>query len=63
MTHSSLEKIEGIGPKKAKILLAAMPLSKIRNATAEELTAIKGIGQGDAERIAEYFKKKRGKKK
>ena len=63
MTHSSLEKIEGIGPKKAKILLAAMPLSKIRNASAEELTAIKGIGQGDAERIAEYFKKKRGKKK
>ena len=63
MTHSSLEKIEGIGPKKAKILLAAMPLSKIRNATAEELTAIKGIGQGDAERISEYFKKKRGKKK
>ena len=41
MTHSSLEKIEGIGPKKAKILLAAMPLSKIRNASAEELTAIK----------------------
>ena len=63
MTHSSLEKIEGIGPKKAKLLLAAMPLAKIRNATVDELCAIKGIGQADAERIVEYFKKKRGNKK
>ena len=63
MTHSSLEKIEGIGPKKAKALLSAMPLAKIRNASAEELCAVKGIGMADAERIVEYFKEKRGKKK
>ena len=63
MTHSSLEKIEGIGPKKAKALLSAMPLGKIRTATVEELCNVKGIGQADAERIVEYFKKKRGKAK
>ena len=63
MTHSSLEKIEGIGPKKAKALLSAMPLAKIRSATVEELMAVKGIGQSDAERIYKYFKEKRGKKK
>ena len=63
MTHSSLEKIEGIGPKKAKALLKAMPLGKIRTATVEELSAIKGISLSDAEKIVEYYKEKRGKKK
>lgn len=63
MTHSSLEKIEGIGPAKAKALLAAMPLGKIRTASVTELAAVKGIGVGDAERIAKYFEEKRGKKK
>ena len=63
MTHSSLEKIEGIGPKKAKSLLKAMPLGKIRTATVEELSAIKGISLSDAEKIVEYYKEKRGKKK
>ena len=63
MTHSSLEKIEGIGPAKAKALLAAMPLGKIRTASVSELSAVKGIGVGDAERIAKYFEEKRGKKK
>ena len=62
MTHSTLEKIEGIGPAKAKALLAAMPLGKIRTATVEELMAVKGIGRSDAERIVGYFKEKRGKK-
>lgn len=63
MTHSSLEKIDGIGPAKAKALLAAMPLGKIRTASVSELAAVKGIGVGDAERIAKYFEEKRGKKK
>ena len=63
MTHSSLEKIDGIGPAKAKALLAAMPLGKIRTASVSELAAVKGIGLGDAERIAKYFEEKRGKKK
>ncbi len=59
LTHSSLEKIPGIGPGKAKKLLAAMPLAKIRQVTAGELAEIKGISAADAERIYEYFKEKR----
>ena len=57
MTHSSLEKIEGIGPKKAKILLAAMPLGNIRAASKKELSEIKGISERDAENIYEYYHK------
>ena len=56
LTHSSLEKIDGIGPKKAKALLAAMTLSEIRHATEEELSAVRGIGERDAKMIVEYFK-------
>ncbi len=65
MTTSSLEKIEGIGPAKARALLSAMPLSKIRAASIEDLEKIKGIGRADAERIYSYFKEKqkRGKGK
>ncbi len=63
MTHSALEKIEGIGPAKARALLSAMPMARIRAATAEELCAVRGIGRADAERIEAYFKEKRGKKK
>ena len=59
MTHSSLEKIEGIGPAKAKALLRAMPLSVIREASVSELMAVKGIGEADAKRVHEYFKEKR----
>ncbi len=63
LTHSSLEKIEGIGPAKARALLREMPLGKIRMATIEELCTVKGIGKADAERIVNYFKEKRGKRK
>lgn len=59
MTHSTLEKIEGIGPAKARALLSAMPLSKIRVASIDELSAVKGIGRQDAERIFRYFEEKR----
>ena len=62
MTHSTLEKIEGIGPAKAKALLSAMPLAKIRTAEVEELCTVKGIDKSDAERIHNYFKEKRNKK-
>jgi excinuclease ABC subunit C len=63
LTHSSLEKIDGIGPAKAKALLKEMPLGKIRTASVEELVSVRGIGKTDAERIVEYFDKKRGKVK
>ena len=56
LTHSTLERIEGIGPAKARALLAAMPLGRIKEASTEELAAVKGIGESDAERIVEYFK-------
>ncbi len=59
MTHSTLEKIEGIGPAKSRALLSAMPLAKIRAASVDELTAVKGIGKADAERIYRYFEEKR----
>ncbi len=57
LTHSSLEKIKGIGPKKAKMLLCAMPLGKIRAASLQELSQIKGISRADAESIYTYYNK------
>ena len=63
LTHSSLEKIDGIGPAKARALLREMPLGKIRMATVDEISAVKGIGRSDAERIVKYFEEKRGKRK
>lgn len=59
LTHSSLEKIEGIGPAKAKRLLAAMPLSEIRVATEEKLSQIPGISKENARAIAAYYKTKK----
>ena len=59
LTHSILEKIEGIGPSKAKALLAAMPLGKIKSASVEELSAVRGIGESDAKKIVEFFSKKK----
>ena len=57
MTRSSLEKIEGIGPKKAKLLLAKNKLSEIRAMSKEELCAIRGISERDAENIYKYYHK------
>ena len=58
MTRSSLEKIEGIGPAKAKRLLAALSLSEIRVADAERLCGIPGISKSDAKKIYDYYHKK-----
>lgn len=58
LTRSSLEKIEGIGPKKAKALLSAMPLGKIRVSSVEELGAVSGISARDAEKIYAYYHKR-----
>ena len=57
-----LEKIEGIGSAKARALLSAYPLGKIKSATVEELCSVKGIGKADAERVFEYFRKSKVKK-
>ena len=57
LTSSSLEEIEGIGKKKAKILLSAMSISDIKIASEDELKAIKGISEKDAKNIYEYYRK------
>ena len=57
MTRSSLERIEGIGPKKAKLLLKAFSLSEIKHAEAEQISQIKGISVKDAEKIYEFYHK------
>lgn len=52
----TLTKIEGIGEKKAAILLKEMKtLSRIKSATFEEISAVKGISEKDARNIANYF--------
>ena len=55
LTRSSLENIRGIGKKKAKLLLSAMTLSELSVASTEELAAIGGISNKDAENIYAYF--------
>ena len=57
LTHSVLERISGIGPAKAKLLLSAMPLGKIKAAKSDELLSVKGISRRDAEAIYSYFHK------
>jgi len=56
LKHSSLEKIKGIGPSKAKLLLGSMgSLSAIKMASQAELNAIHGISATDAYNIYNYF--------
>jgi excinuclease ABC subunit C len=56
LTKSSLTKIEGIGDAKAKALLKHFGgIGKLKAASGEEISAVKGIGKNDAKRIFEYF--------
>jgi excinuclease ABC subunit C len=58
LTHSSLTKIKGIGDAKAKALLAAFGgLNGVKNATEEQIAAVKGISRADAANIVGYYKK------
>ena len=58
LTKSSLTKIKGIGDAKAKVLLKALGgYGAVKNASLDELCAVKGISRADAENIVEYFKK------
>ena len=59
-TRSSLEtkltSIEGIGKKKAAILIKTFKsLAKIKAASVEELSAVRGISEKDAENIKSFF--------
>ena len=60
LVTSSLTKIPGIGPAKAAALLK-MPggLQAVKRASRQELMAIKGIGEKDADAIIQHFKEKR----
>ena len=58
LTTSTLTKIDGIGEKKARALLDAMPYVKIKTASEKELAAVKGISERDARAIHEYFSKR-----
>jgi excinuclease ABC subunit C len=54
LKKSSLEKIKGIGPSKAKALLSHFKtISALKEATKEELEVI--VSSRDAENIIEYF--------
>ncbi|MFW5807700.1 MAG: excinuclease ABC subunit UvrC, partial [Spirochaetota bacterium] len=53
---SALDSIKGIGPKKRSALLSHFgSVDTIRTAKKEELIAVNGILQSDADRIIEYF--------
>ena len=56
LKRSSLEKINGIGPTKAKkLLLHFGTLAKIKTATVEELSLVSGISLKDADTVFKYF--------
>ena len=59
LTHSSLTKIKGIGDAKAKALLAAFGgITGVKNATEDQLAAVKGITRADAANIRAYYDEK-----
>lgn len=56
LKHSSLEKIKGIGPAKAKKILAVKgSLAAVKSATVSELASVSGISDADAYNIYNYF--------
>lgn len=58
-THSELDEIVGIGPKKRDILLKIFGTSeKIKQATIDEIESVKGINKALAQTIYNYFHKK-----
>lgn len=60
LKHSSLEKIEGIGPVKARKLLGAFgTLSALKKASVSEITAVRGISEQDAYNVFQYFNQKK----
>ena len=60
---SSLEKISGIGPAKAKKLMSHFKtLSTLKEASKEEISAVSGISRADAEAVFAFFNKNSGGK-
>ena len=59
LTHSTLTKIKGIGDAKAKALLQAFGgIAGVKNASEDELAAVKGISRTDAAHIKAYYASK-----
>ena len=57
-THSELDEIAGIGPKKRNLLLNIFGTSeKIRQASIEEIESVKGINKVLAQTIFNHFHK------
>ncbi len=54
LRRSSLEDIKGIGPARAKKILAAMPLSRLKTASEADMLAA-GISKADAARLYHHF--------
>ncbi len=56
--HFSIEKIEGIGPKKAKTLMSHFKtVKKLKEATVEQIASVKGISKKDAVNIFNFYEK------
>ena len=59
MKHSSLEKIPGIGPAKAKkLLLQFKTLAALRTASVDEISAVPGVTKENAAAILEFLRDK-----
>ena len=59
LKRSSLETVKGIGPQKAKLLLSAFGgTGKLKEATLEQIAAVKGISSADAKNVYGHFHKK-----
>ena len=57
LKKSYLENIDGIGKSKARVLLSHFKtLSALREATADEISKVKGISQKNASDIVDFFK-------
>ena len=58
LTTSTLLKIDGIGEAKARALLKHFGgLAAVKTASAQEISAVKGISASDGERVYKYFHK------
>jgi excinuclease ABC subunit C len=58
LKKSYLENIDGIGAKKAKLLMSHFKtLGAIKEASLDELLAVKTISQREAQNIIDYFKR------
>lgn len=55
LTHSTLERIPGIGPAKAKALLRAYTVKELRGMSPEQIAKIDGISKRDAQNVYDHF--------